>query len=136
MSGDRVGRTSSTRQRLQFSLLTLLALVGLSACLLGLWMALDAKRPPRLSGIVTYQGEPIESAVIQFDPLDPTGDKLSAAIVDGRYAVKAGLLPGRYAVGIRDSRKVLPAEYNLPKTSGLSATMPDTQAILLNFDLH
>src|SRR5689334_18600992 len=119
MSGDQVGRIRSTHptRRLQFRLLTLVALVGLSACLFSLGRVLTARRPSRVTGFVTHQGQPIESAVIHFDPLDPNGRKASAVVVDGKYAVKAGVLPGLYAVGIRDSRKVLPAQYNLPKTS-------------------
>lgn len=138
MSGDQIGRSSSTnptRQWLQFRLSTLLALIGLSTCLFSLWRALTAKRPPSVSGIVTYEGQPIESAVIHFEPLDPTGCKASGVVVDGRYVVKAGVLPGRYAVGIRDSRKGLPAKYDLTKTSGLSATVLDDQAHSLNFEL-
>jgi hypothetical protein len=76
-----------------------------------------------VSGRVTYVGQPLGSAVITFEPLDPTGRKASGVVVDGKYEI--GVLPGRYAIGIRDDKGVLPAGYNQPKTSGLSATIRD-----------
>jgi hypothetical protein len=137
MSGDPNDRSSSTkptRQRLQLSLLTLLALVGMSACLFRFWKTLNP--PTRVYGIVTYEGKPIGSAVILFEPLDPTGRKVSGAVVQGKYEMDAGVQLGSYAIGIRDSRKELPAKYNLPKTSGISARVMDAQFNRLDFDLR
>jgi hypothetical protein len=137
MSGDPVGRSSSTnptRQRLQLSLLTLLALVGLSACLFSVWRALNP--PPRVYGVVTYEGTPIGSAVIHFEPLGPNGRKVSGVVVHGKYVMEAGVQPGSYAIGFQDSRKELPAKYNLPRTSGISARVMDAQANRLDFDLR
>jgi hypothetical protein len=139
MPGEQAKLTSSTEpswRRPRFSLLSLLLLVGLSGCLFGLWRAATAKKPAPVSGIVTYQGQPVGSGVIVFEPLDPAGRKATGSVVNGRYAVKPGLSPGSYGVGIRDSSNMLPARYNLPKSSGLSASIRDARANSLNFDLH
>jgi hypothetical protein len=139
MAGDEVSParpTAPTRPRHQLKIWTLLLLVGLSACLCGLWATLTAKPPTQVSGVVTYQGQPLGSGVILFQPVGPTGRKTSGLVVNGRYAIQPGMPPGNYSVGVRDSRKGLPAKYNSPKTSGLSVRIMDARSNSLDFDLR
>jgi hypothetical protein len=52
-----------------------------------------------VKGEVTYDGKPIESGVISFYPIDPTGGSGGGGIEDGKYDVK-GLNAGRYKMKI------------------------------------
>ncbi|MCS7237831.1 MAG: carboxypeptidase-like regulatory domain-containing protein [Thermoguttaceae bacterium] len=54
-----------------------------------------------VSGVVTYQGKPVEGANVIFSPIDPQqGARAEAAKTDaqGRYSAK--LAPGEYSVGV------------------------------------
>ena len=61
-----------------------------------------------MSGVVTSDGEPVLTGVINFIPENPDPAKgtvgASVSIVDGAYAMdkktKAGLLPGKYKVSV------------------------------------
>jgi hypothetical protein len=62
------------------------------------------------SGVVKWQGRPLDQGAITFLPLDPAqGSSGGALIKDGRYSIPArqGLLPGRYKVTVSsaDPRK-------------------------------
>jgi hypothetical protein len=139
MTDDEIRLSRSTdprRPRLQFRIWTLLLLVGLSACLFGLWTALTAKPPTQSSGVVTHKGQPLGSGVILFEPVGPKGRKTSGLVAHGRYAIKPGMPPGNYTVGVQDSRKAIPAKYNSPKTSGLSVRIMAAPSNSLDFEIH
>jgi hypothetical protein len=53
-----------------------------------------------LEGTVTYNGEPVESGSIAFQPAGGSGSGFGAQIVDGRYIVKK-VEPGKHTVLIR-----------------------------------
>lgn len=136
MTEDLARSTEPNRPRLQFRIGTLVLLVGLSACLLGLWTVLTAKPPTQVSGVVTHKGQPLGSGIILFEPVEPKGRKASGLITNGRYAVKPGLLPGSYAVGLQDSRKTISAKFESPKTSGLSVSIRDARANAIDFEIE
>ncbi|HQF14899.1 MAG TPA: hypothetical protein PLS55_13495 [Thermogutta sp.] len=54
-------------------------------------------------GVVQYQGQPVESGMIRFEPLDPGLQSAGASISRGRYSVK--LKPGKYQVSVRAFQK-------------------------------
>lgn len=60
-----------------------------------------------VSGKVTYKGEPVKKAVINFVPNDPEGRPAGGTVEDGQYELttlnpKDGALPGKYKVTIDD----------------------------------
>ncbi len=60
-----------------------------------------------LSGKVTCEGQPVETASISFEPVEKSASRGSGAIVsDGRFTVprRAGVKPGQYRVTILASR--------------------------------
>ena len=100
---------------------------------------------PAVSGRVTYQGAPVEGAMVVFHPAAPSEQQPSQAKTDaeGRFAMSThagqgeyqpGLAPGKYEVEIaktelsgdftRPPRQLLPPKYASAKTSGLTAEVP------------
>ncbi|MHC5541079.1 hypothetical protein ACYOEI_22890 [Singulisphaera rosea] len=132
----RLSTPKRKRKRSQFRLATLLGVVALSAAFLGVWRAPPSVKPTRMSGVVAYLGQPIGSGIILFNPLDATGRKASGVVVNGSYVVKEGLLPGRYAIGVQDSKKSLPVRYTLPNTSGLEVEIRGVASNQFDFDLR
>lgn len=60
-----------------------------------------------VSGKVTYKGEPVKKAVINFVPNDPEGHPAGGTVENGHYELttltpKDGALPGKYKVTIDD----------------------------------
>jgi hypothetical protein len=60
-----------------------------------------------VSGKVTYKGEPIKKAVINFVPNDPEGHPAGGTVEDGHYELttltpKDGAIPGKYKVTVDD----------------------------------
>jgi hypothetical protein len=58
-------------------------------------------------GKVTYKGEPIKKAVINFVPNEPDGHPAGGTVEDGNYVLttldpKDGAIPGKYKVTIDD----------------------------------
>lgn len=116
-----------------------------------------------VSGVVTYNGEPLADATIKFIPIDSTGSQSYGKTNEkGEYklqtllgAADAGTTPGEYKVTVdcvksvptgntieengkeieeMDVESVIPKNYANPNTSGLTATVaPGNNAI--NFDL-
>jgi hypothetical protein len=87
-------------------LLCISLLAGLSGCTGG-----EPKRFA-VSGMVQWQGRPLDQGTITFLPEDSSlGSGGGAMIQDGHYSIpaKPGLLPGRYKVAISsaDPKKVL-----------------------------
>jgi len=80
-------------------------------------------RPPRnsVSGIVTYQGEPVEGAIVVFRPAGTEGQTANGrtdaegVFKMGTFEGSDGVVPGEYAVMISkmestDAVKVLPED--------------------------
>lgn len=116
-----------------------------------------------VSGVVTYNGEPLAAATVKFIPIDSTGSQSYGKTNEkGEYklqtllgAADAGTTPGEYKVTVdcvksvptgnmiqengeeieeMDVESVIPKSYSNPDTSGLTATVaPGDNAI--NFDL-
>ncbi|SIO57060.1 hypothetical protein SAMN05444166_5338 [Singulisphaera sp. GP187] len=60
-----------------------------------------------VTGKVTYKGEPIKKAVINFVPNDPNGHPAGGTVEDGHFELTTlnpndGALPGKYKVTIDD----------------------------------
>ncbi len=55
-----------------------------------------------ITGKVTLAGQPLDKAMIKFEPLDGQATSSGAAIVNGEYKLErqSGLLPGKYRVRI------------------------------------
>jgi hypothetical protein len=98
------------------------------------------------SGVVTFDGNPIEGANVIFYPSESDQTLASQSVTDqdGRFELKThvgggkmqpGIAPGRYAVAITKfdtgsiattlspPKDVLPRKYGGPKTSGLTANV-------------
>jgi hypothetical protein len=105
-----------------------------------------------VEGTVAYQGAPIKTGSIRFEPMDAAqGYSAGSVIKDGRYSIAAkdGLLPGKYSVkissteptggksdapgGILQARELLPEKYNTRTglTQEVTASNPNT----INFKL-
>lgn len=70
-----------------------------------------------MSGIVTYNGEPIEDGEISFQPVEGTqAPPTSTTIVDGKYQLpeKWALVPGTYQVAVRSYRASYDNDAKLP----------------------
>jgi len=107
-----------------------------------------------VSGIVRFNGQPLEDGIIGFSSLD--GRQLYASrITKGEYVLKEsqsvnGVPPGEYRVsvqswktlpqmgeeGANDSKGAegVPVKYFAPDTSGLTATVPSKKTTI-HFDL-
>lgn len=114
-----------------------------------------------VSGVVTFQGEPLEGAIVVFQPNAPTGMGASAVTDDdGRFELRTfppdlGAVPGRYTVSIMKTEilepsdsteneddpppiraiSLIPEKYGIPTESKLSAEIPDEGIDSLVFDL-
>jgi len=49
-------------------------------------------------------GHPVDRGSILFSPLEAAGGTTGGQIVDGRYSVSRGLMPGTYRVEVRQPR--------------------------------
>jgi hypothetical protein len=60
----------------------------------------------RVRGTVSFDGKPVESGVISFDPADGQGPNTGAAITGGRFEMSGAAVatPGKKIVRIRASR--------------------------------
>lgn len=69
-----------------------------------------------VSGSVTFNGEPLATGAIGFDPVDAGGVNSGATIDGGRYAIEEhrGLPPGKYRVRINSSKSDAAAIAKLP----------------------
>jgi hypothetical protein len=117
----------------------------------------SATELPVVSGTVTFQGAPVEGAMVVFHP--PAGSEqqpaqaqtdaagrfeMSTHVGQGEY--QTGLAPGKYLVEIkktelsgdftRPPRHLLPEKYANVKTSGLSADVPPEGTEALAFVLE
>lgn len=122
----------------------------------------------KVSGTVTYKGQPIEKGTINFYPVNPEqGRGAFGTITNGSYTLTTsgagndGIAPGKYKVAVDDrlvdesktsgfsggsakqddvakaiaqAKGRIPTKYNLPETSGLTATIDGPKSDL-NFDL-
>jgi hypothetical protein len=57
----------------------------------------------RWTGEVTFEGTPVESGSIRFEPVGGQGQTAGAAIIQGKYSVE--LTPGKYNLEVRGSRR-------------------------------
>ena len=115
----------------------------------------------KVSGIVTFDGEPLAGASVTFDPKTPGQGHEGFATTDanGRYqlstalgAADAGTTPGDYLVAIRKTEEdpnapppargflprtisVIPERYAQTGTSGLTATVENKRSNEINFAL-
>lgn len=86
-----------------------------------------------LSGKVTLDGQPIESAVVTFTPTNTSGSSTSAAaeVKSGSFSISRadGLIPGSYRVSISSTKEV-PAKPSRKKetdsVTGEEITPPST----------
>ncbi|MDB5338285.1 MAG: hypothetical protein JWN70_3904 [Planctomycetaceae bacterium] len=114
------------------------------------------------SGMVTFDGEPLEGAVVVFQPTAPDGIGASA-LTDGEgkfelrtFPPELGAVPGKYAVSIMKTEmpkrpsssagnvddpepihvvSVIPQKYAIPTQSDLSAEIPESGTDTLDFEL-
>ena len=116
-----------------------------------------------VTGVITYNGEPLADATVKFIPTDATGSQSYGKTNEkGEYklqtllgAADAGTTPGEYKVTVdcietyetgnmiqengeekpeTKARSIIPEQYNNAETSGLTATVaPGDNTI--NFDL-
>ena len=112
---------------------------------------------PPVSGTVTYQGAPVEGAMVVFHPAEPSEQQPSQAKTNaaGQFAMsmhigqgeyQPGLAPGKYLVEItktelsgdftRPPHHLLPQKYASAKTSELTAEVPPEGAEELVFTLE
>lgn len=112
---------------------------------------------PHVSGTVTYQGAPVEGAMVVFQPAESSEQQPAQAKTDaaGQFAMSThvgqgeyqpGLAPGKYLVEItktelsgdftRPPRHLLPQKYASVKTSELTAEVPPEGAEELKFTLE
>lgn len=99
----------------------------------------------RVSGTVTFEGEPVAEALVIFSG-EAQGTHMTAKVVDGKYTVKRakakGIPPGDYRVAVsppiedhpvgpileppkRTRTPNIPERYHRPETSGLRFTLVD-----------
>jgi len=109
-----------------------------------------------VSGSVSYDGKPLESGQVVFEPQGP-GRMAIAQVVDGHYSIarERGPMPGKYVVRITAARptgakassgrlsgnevrdvyeQFLPARYN--EASELSVEIGATPRLEHDFELH
>ena len=79
-------------------------LVGLAAlCCLFTCAGCTGGTPCAVSGLVTFDGQPLAEGNIKFDPAEENeGTSGSAKVTDGKYAIplEAGMLAGKFMVSI------------------------------------
>jgi hypothetical protein len=132
----------------------LLALCGVLSLLTGCGSNVGGN--VAVSGNVTYDGEPLKTGQVVFEPRGP-GRMAIGQLVDGRYSIAAerGPLPGGYVVRITASRpsgetasagptggnelrevyeQFVPAKYN--DGSELSIDIESQPSVTHDFDLH
>ena len=83
------------------------ALCALVAILALFTLGCSSARPSSVTGKVTFDGHPVDTGNIRFDPLEDTpGFGASTRIVGGEYAIPAdaGLFAGNYLVAISATR--------------------------------
>jgi hypothetical protein len=136
--------------------------IGKIFCLLCLVLAScsDARNenPPtyRVIGKVMYQGKPVPDATLLFQKKDQSRGAVGETDAEGNfqlttYALNDGAPPGEYRVSIMCYRKPklnasesemyhlkndLPAKYEDPLKSGLSAKVVDNDNNVVNFELN
>ncbi|MEX2169936.1 MAG: carboxypeptidase-like regulatory domain-containing protein [Pirellulales bacterium] len=112
---------------------------------------------PPLSGTVTYQGAPVQGAIVVLHPAEAGELQPAQATTDsngqfaisthiGQGAYQPGLAPGKYLVEIskrevasdftRPPRHLLPEKYASAKTSELTADVPAEGVEELEFTLE
>ena len=77
-----------------------------------------------VSGVITYQGQPLESALINFHPMGKAPMAYDLTDAKGRYSVssgsKHGIVPGEYKAEISPAIEgQIPDKYLSISTSGL-----------------
>lgn len=98
----------------------------------------------RVSGLVTYEGEPLKSGVVTFVPTSPDGEPASGNIdEDGRYvamtgAAAEGIRPGDYKIRVESwasppsmgeggavdaGTSAIPPKFSNADQSGLTSTI-------------
>ncbi len=106
-----------------------------------------------VSGSVKFAGLPLESGVIQFDPVDPAGVTSGTAIRQGAFSLPAaqGVPPGKYIVRVYSANEnearepafpgdpFPPAKERIPKQYNLESQeifeVPATGTATLQLDL-
>ena len=115
----------------------------------------------KVTGTVTFDGEPLPGASINFAPKTQGQGHTGYAITDasGRYQLQtlqgkadAGTTPGEYLVSVSkeevdpaapppaqgysaQTRSVIPRRYTNPSSSGLTATVENKRSNEINFEL-
>lgn len=141
-----------------------MVLVGVTLALSGCGMQSDHWKDARpdtapASGVVTLNGEPLEGAIVVFQPAAPDGIGASALTDgEGKFELKtfppeAGVVPGSYAVSVMKTEmpkqqsgssddpdpvhviSVIPEKYASPTESNLTAEIPVEGTDTLEFDL-
>ncbi|SFI63448.1 carboxypeptidase-like regulatory domain-containing protein [Planctomicrobium piriforme] len=108
------------------------------------------------SGTVTFEGLPLEGAVVVFQPTAPDGIGASALTdSDGKFELKtfppeSGAVPGSYSVVIMKTdaedqpsedaapvmvKSLIPIKYSIAAKSGLVADIPPSGLENISFDL-
>lgn len=153
-----VGKVSDMR-RAQRSWLIIAVAVLLTGCGAD---GSNADRPATVpaSGIVTYQGQPVDNAIVVFQPRTSGSGVAASALTNsaGEFDLKAfpteeGAVPGPYTVAIMKisqeesspeessgslvgkQKSLIPAKYGIAAQSGLVAEIPEDGTEGLYFEL-
>ncbi len=111
------------------------ALVVMGTLLTGCSEKADGPPTARVSGTVTFQGQPVQAGKVNFES-DPPGYGASATIKQGKFSVDGDVVLGNYKVTITPpppgppvpgqtaelvDAKDIPEQYRVVKTSDLTA---------------
>jgi hypothetical protein len=103
-----------------------------------------------VKGVVSYQGQPLETGTISFMPINGT-NTASGEIVNGEYSLSTftagdGAPAGQYKVAVTAWSKMpemgvegvpsVPRKYLDPKQSGLTATISQEKSQTIDFQLQ
>jgi hypothetical protein len=116
--------------------------LGFPAALVVLGCGDTGGLPPRvrISGMVTYNGKPLERGTISFTPVDAKGRGAGGSIAEGRYSLTTqdqddGALPGKYRVSIlaREAGDVSKVDLKIKKTREGRTTEDEKKAMAAVF---
>jgi hypothetical protein len=108
--------------RLRYSIRGLITVVAVAA-IVSAWISWMLRPEFPVSGIVTYNGQPLDNGKIIFLSRNSAGPQVSGQVVDGRFtlprvAVYGGANSALYDVVV--ASEGLPAKYGSRLTSGLN----------------
>lgn len=116
-----------------------LALLAVTLSMIGCGSGEDLPETAPVTGIVTFDGKPVEGATVMFFPKDAAASNPGAAYTDkeGKYSLTTfekddGALLGTHEITVQlfdamGEVKQVPGKYGDVKTSGLTATIKEDE---------